>query len=159
MNNPSIKRNLNIEYRWNDKQYLSHENFVKLLKQFGDLLPDPMSERVNLDEYSEKWSKHADILLAFDKNKIVGIKVLYANDQKTKSAHGLLLSILPEYQGQGIGRQMDLLSIKLAKQRDLTKISLFVHYENRVAIKLYTSLGFKEIKRKFPKIKMQLDII
>ena len=33
MNNPSIKRNLNIEYRWNDKQYLSHENFVKLLNQ------------------------------------------------------------------------------------------------------------------------------
>ena len=158
MNNPSMKSNHQIEYRWNDKKLLSNEVFVKLLKQFGDLIPDPMSERVNLDEYAKKWLKYADILLAFDQDKIVGIRVLYANDQKTKKAHGLLLSVLPEYQGQGIGRQIDLLSINLAKQRGFTKFYLFVHYENPIAIKLYTSLGFKEIERKYPKITMQLDL-
>jgi len=59
MNNPSMKSNHQIEYRWNDKKLLSNEVFVKLLKQFGDLIPDPMSERVNLDKYAKKWLKYS----------------------------------------------------------------------------------------------------
>jgi ribosomal protein S18 acetylase RimI-like enzyme len=148
-----------IEYRWNDKEYLTHEKFYQLLKQFGDLLPDPMSERVDLNEYTDKWLRYADILLAIDKGKVIGLRVLYANDLETRCAHGLLLSILPQYQGRGIGRKMYLLSIELAKSRGMTKFFLFVHYENQVAINLYKSLGFFETNRNYPKITMQLNIV
>lgn len=159
MNKSKIENSHNIVYQWNDKKCLTHNNFRKLLIQFGDLLPDPLSERVDLDEYVDKWLKFADILLAFDKNKVIGIRVLYANDMENKCAHGLLLSILPEYQGRGIGRKMYHLSINLAKNRGMTKFFLFVHYENRIAIKLYKSLGFVEIERNLPKIRMRLDIV
>lgn len=152
------KNNFQIVYRWNDPNYLTHDILVHLLIEFGNLLPDPLSGRVNLDEYAEKWLNHADFLFAFDKERIVGIRVLYANDMLTKSAHGLLLSILPEYQGLGIGRQMYLQTIEFLKQREMDRIFLFVHYENIRAIKLYKSLGFKEISTELPKIKMCLEI-
>ena len=156
---PSARNDLDIEYRWNDKRYLTHEKFFLLLKTFGDLIPDPMSERVDLDEYAQKWLKYADILFAFHKNKVVGLRVLYANDQETFSAHGLLTSVLPDYQGLSIGRQMYLLTIELAKERGMKRIFLFVHFENHIAIKLYKSLGFIEVERKFPKITMKLDLM
>lgn len=148
----------NIEYRWNEKQYLTHDTMVQLLKKFGDLIPDPMSERVDLDEYADKWLKFADFLFALDKNEVIGIRILYANDTKTKSAHGLLLSILPAYQGLGIGRQLYLQTIKFVKQRGMERIFLYVHYKNIPAINLYKSLGFKEVSINLPKIKMCLEI-
>ena len=154
----SVNNNKSVEYRWNDSQYLSKENFIILLQKFGDLLPDPLGERVDLNEYSEKWLTHADILLAFYKNEIVGVRVLYANDYETKSAHGLFLAVLPEFQGMGIGREMYRRTIDFVKQRGMTKIFLFVHFKNIVAINLYKSLGFIEVERENTKIKMRLDL-
>lgn len=150
--------NYQIEYRWNDKQFLTHEIMVELIKKFGDLTPEPMSEIYDIDEYADKWLKYADFLFAVDQEKIVGFRVIYANDQVTKNAHGLLLSILPEYQGLGIGKQMYLQTIEFVKQRGLERIYILVHYENSRALRLFTSLGFKIVKTEIPKIEMCLEL-
>ena len=158
MKNDDATSDDQIECVWIDNQQLSHEKMVELLKVFGDLLPDPMSERVDLDAYADKWLKNADILLAYEKDKIVGMRVLYANDLKTRHAHGLLLSILPSHQGLGIARKMYTETFLLAKQRGMTQIYHYVHYENQRMIKLNESLGYKVVGFRSPKIEMCLEL-
>jgi ribosomal protein S18 acetylase RimI-like enzyme len=155
-----MKQNNNkyqIEYRWNDKQFLTHTKMVEFIKKFGDLTPEPMSEIYDLDEYADKWLKNADFLFAVDQEKIVGFRAIYTNTQITKSAHGLLLSVLPEYQGLGIGRQMYLQTIEFAKQKGMERIYILVHYENSRALNLFTSLGFEVVKTEIPKIELCLE--
>ena len=43
-----------IQYRWLDPASIVHEDLVKLLQQFGDLTPEPLSNQVDLDEYAIK---------------------------------------------------------------------------------------------------------
>ena len=52
----------------------------------------------------------------------------------------------PEYRGKGIGRLMMTDILEMLKRNELP-IVLYVEPTNNVAIKLYTSLGFKLIKK------------
>ena len=147
-----------IEFSWIEKNQLNIEEFVVILKRFGDLLIDPMSQRVDLYEYAEKWLKYADILIAKDSELIVGIMVVYANDRETWNAHVLLISVLTSYQSRGIGRKLCNKAFTFAKNQGMTHVSLFVHRDNPNAINLYKSLGFKEIGRKLEKIEMLREL-
>ena len=158
MNDNDLDKNNQFRFIWIDNSRITHEEMVHLLQVFGDLLPDPMSERVNLDEYATKWLKYADILLVYEKEQVVGIKVLYANDQRTKHAHGLLISVLPSHQGMGIAQKMYNETFQLAKQRGMTHIFYYVHYENHRMIKLNEFLGFKKVGFITPKIEMCLEL-
>lgn len=49
--------------------------------------------------------------------------------------------VAPEYRGKGIGRRMMEHILAFLKPKD-TQIFLYVNAENKVAVKLYTSIGF-----------------
>jgi ribosomal protein S18 acetylase RimI-like enzyme len=49
--------------------------------------------------------------------------------------------VSPEYRGKGIGRRMMEHILTFLKPKD-TPIFLYVNAENKIAVKLYTSLGF-----------------
>ncbi|MBP9675728.1 MAG: GNAT family N-acetyltransferase [Anaerolineaceae bacterium] len=147
-----------IQYRWLDPASIVHEDLVKLLQQFGDLTPEPLSNQVDLDEYAIKWLCHADILLAYDGDQIVGIRILYANDQETKAAHGLLLAVLPSHRNLGIARELYQESLVLARERGMTNINLFTHHANIKAINLFKSLGFVEVGKRKAQIEMRMDL-
>ena len=134
MKNNSTKNGLTIEYRWNDKRYLTHDNFIRLLKQFGDLLPDPLSERVDLKEYTEKWLRYADILLAFDREEIVGLRVLgksssllcrYAEVKAVCSPHATKTAIALLIIG-GISSQIDEMIREIDHESDIVKYERIV---------------------------------
>lgn len=54
------------------------------------------------------------------------------------------LSILPEFQGRGIGRALLQFGINRAQENGFTELVLAVDPENLPAIKLYQSLGFAD---------------
>jgi len=54
----------------------------------------------------------------------------------------------PQLRGQGIGRNLLEQIVKtLRKQESSLRLSLNVYAENALAVKLYHSMGFKEVKR------------
>ena len=54
------------------------------------------------------------------------------------------LEILPEYRGNGYGRELLILSIKKLKESNVKIINLQVETDNKNALNLYKSCGFKE---------------
>jgi len=64
-------------------------------------------------------------------------------------AHLLNITVAPEFQGQGWGREMLLLSLRLASTvLQAQSILLEVRPSNQIAIALYQSHGFREIGRR-----------
>jgi ribosomal protein S18 acetylase RimI-like enzyme len=52
------------------------------------------------------------------------------------------ISVSPQAQGKGIGKQLIMQAIKWAKQKNHTKVGLLVDFDNPRAKKLYESLNF-----------------
>lgn len=87
------------------------------------------------------------ILLAYVEGRPVGIATCFVGFS-TFYARPLVnvhdLAILPEYRGQGIGRQLLEGVLDNAKQRGCCKVTLEVHETNQRAKQMYEAAGFAE---------------
>lgn len=151
--------NFNINICWNHEYGISHEQLVELLHLFGDLLPDPLSQRIVIEDYATKLMKRAEIGFALDNNRFVGLMAIYVNDKQGHIAHLPLISVLPSYQGYGIGKSMMLKALSLARQKGMRQLWLNVMHDNHVARGFYRSLGFQMVDSEPPKIKMSMNLV
>ncbi|MFA6189963.1 MAG: GNAT family N-acetyltransferase [Candidatus Staskawiczbacteria bacterium] len=102
-----------------------------------------------------------DVFYLIEKNNEIVGDVSYELKEKG-SAYLSGLVIMPEFQGQGIAREV--ISVILEELKNVRMIELFTHPENKKSISLYTSLGFKETGERLenyfgdgePRIKMTL---
>ena len=92
----------------------------------------------NIDQKNPQF-----IVLSSD--KVVGWCDVIRNTSRVVYWHcGTLgIGLLPEFRGQGIGRQLMRITIETAWQRGISRIELTVREHNANAIALYKSLGFE----------------
>ena len=103
-----------------------------------------LSSKVNIAEYSEKINNFAEKFEAWQNEMLIGLVAVYKNDEN----HFLFItnvSLLKEFQGKGIAKQLIMNAIDFAKDHQYKNIKLEVHLENENAIQLYTKLNFKNI--------------
>ena len=81
---------------------LKLEQLKNFIKKIDDYFIPPLSERVNLTEYSNKIYKNATLFEAWDNDTLIGLIACYANNLKTKVAFFSLVAVLKEYRQQGI---------------------------------------------------------
>lgn len=148
--------NNDIQFLCSCSNPISRSELVEALKTLGDLLPDPLSERVNIPEYAEKLLKFADIIYAKHEDRVIGIMAVYANDMQTKIAHFPLLFVANQYQHKGVGKVLILQAIALAKSRNMGSVWAYVHKDNDRAINFVYKLGFQFDSFRDPKIKIKM---
>lgn len=111
----------------------------------------------SLNDIDEKWmsyikssleNKESIMLCAFIENRIVGsVTVIWSNRIKTKHVANLVgMFVNPDYQRQGIGKELVLKAIEELKAfSQFEKIKLDVVSKNNKAINLYESVGFEKV--------------
>lgn len=108
---------------------------IEIEKSIGDT--HTYSSMLTFDEWQEEMQKNRVYLI--EKN---GIAIGNFSYEMKSDDHvyisGLIVS--PQYQGQGIARYV--LTHLLDELKDIKKIDLVTHPDNRVALELYQSLGF-----------------
>ena len=89
---------------------------------------------------------NSTMFISLDSNQIVSIGNLSASKrERTKHVSVLGISVLKSHWNMGIGKQMMNTLIDFAKQAPDTKaVHLEVRSDNRIAIHLYESVGFKK---------------
>lgn len=137
---------------------LNKPELIDALNELGDLLPDPLKQRVNIEEYALKLTNYAVIFYAKLDNKIVGLVALYANDKQTQVAHIPLVVIAKDIQRRGVGKFILQEAINFSKNQDMKSIWLFVHKDNLAAIDFYKPFGFQYAESVSPKIKLILNL-
>lgn len=120
------------------------KDIMEFLKKIDSLFKIPLSQKINLDEYSKKIIRYADVFLAFDNESIVGIFAGYNNDEVFKISNVSVLGVLNEYQGKGIARKLINNFLKLAEEKKMKKVK--VSTIDMRALNLYKSLNFKIVR-------------
>lgn len=117
----------------------------------------PLSEKVNIAEYSKKIAVRAANFECWDAEKLVGLIACYFNDAAKK---GFItnVSVIGEYGGKGIASVLMKNCIKRAKEQDFDVLELEVIKNNDGAVKLYKKFYFFEIESKDKSIIMRLEI-
>lgn len=147
-----------INYFCSTQTTINSPELIDALNELGDLLPDPLRQRVNIEEYASKLINYAEIFFAKLDNKIVGLVAIYANDMKTKVAHIPLVVIAKNVQRKGVGKVLLQEAINFSKKQDMKSIWLFVHEDNLAAISFYNYFGFQYAESVNPKIKLILNL-
>ncbi len=103
---------------------------------------------LNVEEekkYFESFTDKNFMLVALVDNKIVGSCSLRTNESRMRLKHIALLgiTILKEYWGIGIGKNLLNSAIKRGKKTGITRFELTVRADNKKAIDLYNKLGFE----------------
>ncbi|MED3572737.1 GNAT family protein [Cytobacillus praedii] len=128
--------------------------FTELMKQVENeaeyMLMEP-GERKGTPEQIKKWveqigkKKNSAIFVAENEDKIlVGYLAVIGGDTiRTKHTAYVIIGILEEYTGQGIGTKLFQSLDRWARTNDILRIELTVVIENFAGIALYKKMGFE----------------
>lgn len=117
------------------------------------MLDTDVDEVMSIEEqvYPHGWSAgifrdclrvHYSCWVMEQREQLVGYGILSAGGGE---AHILNIAIDPLFQGQGLGRSLMLFLLETARQHKADTVFLEVRPSNRIALKLYDSLGFHQV--------------
>jgi ribosomal protein S18 acetylase RimI-like enzyme len=126
-----------------EKGQIGFDHFSSILREIGELLPDPLSERVDVDAYAKRLYENAEIVVAqIETGEYVGVSAFYANDVETKKAYWSIMGVKKEYSGNGIGTSFIEKMFSVLEAREFESVVCHVHPSNTRAIKIYEKHGF-----------------
>lgn len=131
---------MKTEYRRN------HATLIDLichLEQCDEEYLPRLSARVDIRSYATKVMNHAVRLEAWEDTRLIGLLAVYCNDTQARTAFITNVSVLSQFQGCGIGRNLVRECIDFAKRNSLTEIKLEVNPYSTRAVNMYERLGFK----------------
>ena len=105
----------------------------------------PLSERVNLSEYSIKLAEHADRFEFWDKTRLVGLVAAYLNALDHQVGFISSVSVCADFEGRGIGSILLKNCFEQARQKGFQILNLEVGAANTKAIDFYLKQGFAVI--------------
>lgn len=117
------------------------EKIQTFLAQVNDEYCPPLDTKVILRAYSEKILDHSILFVEeIDGIGIVGMVVLYCNNENEKRAYIPLVGVLPAYQRRGIAKRLMQEAIAYVRLQGYKVLG--IHSNNMVAVKLYGKLSF-----------------
>jgi len=130
------------EIKYEVKKAGTHEILEHLRSCDQNFIP-PLSQRVNLIDYSKKLYDKATTFEAWDNKKLAGMIAAYLNDHETKFGYITSVSLLNEYQRTGIATELLRHCIEYARGNSFKKISLELDRRNMDALRLYLKYNFE----------------
>lgn len=121
-----------------------------------DFVP-PLSGRVEIGGYARKLASSAERFEAWAGSVLVGLVAVYCNDAGRGAAFITSVSVLREWQGQGIARRLFAQCIGHAKELGFERLELEADRGNASAIHLYEKTGFIVGKATGRSMAMHLD--
>lgn len=143
------------------------EKFLNLLKEVenkADFMLFEIGERKTTIEKQRQQleiiekQENATILLAEDEGNLVGYLItIGGTTQRKKHTAYVVVGVLDEFKGKGIGTLLFEKLDEWANAHDITRLELTVATQNEVGVHLYKKMGFdvEGIKRNSLKIKGQ----
>lgn len=132
-----------------DAEKLPDEVLINFLEEMDAHFEPPMRERVNLRDYITKLKEHGNILGVLNSEKnLVAVIAFYANDKDTRTAYVTYLAVHPDAWGQSLGKLLVAKALTQAATQGMNACKVKTWNNNRKAIKLYQSAGFKIIDQR-----------
>lgn len=122
------------------KKVESHADFM--LMEGGERQTTPEQQKKQLERFEKQ--DNSTVFVAEDKDKLVGyIIAIGGTVKRTQHTVGLVIGILSEYRGKGIGSKLFNNITNWAEKHNLSRLELTVVKDNLAGVKLYKKHGFE----------------
>ncbi|MGD6873640.1 N-acetyltransferase family protein [Sutcliffiella horikoshii] len=128
------------------------ENLLVLIKEVEStstfMLMEPGERETTLEQQQKRIElldkqKNSTIFVAEENGKFIGyLFVMGGSVKRTKHTAYLVIGILQEYRGKGIGRTLFDNAINWASKHNISRLELTVVTENESGVALYKKSGF-----------------
>lgn len=140
-----------MTYAQNKAQY---QDILTHLLACDDTFTPRLSSKVDLKNYALKLAENAHREEAWEDKRLVGLVGIYLNG---RTAFITNVSVLPSFQGRGIGLELVRRSLLIARTKAFTQAELEVSVTSSTAIALYKRCGFAERERQGDVLKMLIE--
>lgn len=147
------KRNEEIDLLIREIRVDDAEKFINLVKEVeskSDFMLMEAEERKTTPEQQQKQLEqfeqqdNSTIFVAEEKGELVGyLFAIGGTVKRTKHSAYLVIGILQEYRGKGIGSKLFDNVTKWAPKHNVSRLELTVVTENKAGVALYKKLGFE----------------
>jgi ribosomal protein S18 acetylase RimI-like enzyme len=117
-----------------------------------------LSERVDIDDYARKIEGNAQRFEALAGSKLVGFIAAYCNDRRKVNAFVTSVSVLPDWQRQGIAAKLLETCVEAIRTLAFERIELEVDERSTPAVTLYERFGFRRMSTKDQIVIMELKL-
>jgi len=125
------------------KESLTSEILFDLLKRVNNsFFHEPLSVRVDLENYAKKLAHYAKHFSCFENLKLIGVVCCYMNDLVSKIAYMSVTCIDPAFQRKRIGQKLTKMCEDEAINKGFSFVDLEIHSQNTPIIKMHKKLGF-----------------
>ena len=114
----------------------------------------PLSDRVDIGEYSRKLRLNAITFEAWSGESLVGMVAAYI-DTRARSCFITNTSVSPEFSRRGVAAKLLAACLERARAEQVETVSLEVSQDSHPAIGLYTKFGFRVVGHRRGVLKMQ----
>ena len=147
-----------IGINYKTKTATANEIFTHLLECNNSFFP-PLTDRVNIEEYSRKIFEKSVTFEAWNEHSLIGLLAAYFNDSSGLLAFITSVSVLKGFMSKGVASDLLRKCIEYAIKENFTKINLEVNKEDIKAIGLYRKFGFSIDDANNDILKMKLELI
>jgi len=114
----------------------------------------PLSDRVDIGEYSKKLRVNAVTFEAWNGESLVGMLAAYL-DVGERSCFITNTSVLAEFSGRGVAARLLAACLERARAEQVETVSLEVSKDSQPAIRLYAKFGFQVVGHREGLLTMQ----
>ena len=114
----------------------------------------PLSDRVDIGEYSRKLRLNAITFEAWNGESLVGMVAAYI-DTRARSCFITNTSVSPEFSRRGVAAKLLAACLARARAEQVETVSLEVSEDSRPAIRLYAKFGFQVVGHREGFLKMR----
>ena len=133
-----IKTDIILETLTDKNQIKNH------ILYFNPIFPHLKEKISSFDEYAEKLSKKANVVIEKINDEPVGLLVFYANDFETRTAFISLIGVSEKWQGKNVSAFLLEYCTEESVRRKMEFLKLEVDIDNGRAIRFYEKNGFKK---------------
>jgi ribosomal protein S18 acetylase RimI-like enzyme len=144
-----------VEYKINSATL---NDLLLHLELCNSLFIPPLNSKVDLSVYAQKIFNNALLVEAWKQNDLIGLIAAYFNDIQNDIGFITNVSVVQEYNNQGVAKELLSITKQYATEHHFNKIKLEVHPENEKALRFYSNNNFKIITKESNSIIMELSL-
>lgn len=130
-----------IEY----KKLSTKEEIYERLIEFEICFPHLKEKVPSLLDFANKLNIHAEVYIAIETKKNIGISCFYANDLINYTGYIALIGVIKEKRGLGFGKRLLDFTEFIMRKKNMKYIKLEVDADNDNALHFYERNGFEKI--------------
>ena len=123
----------------------NHDSIRAHLLECDDQFEPPLSQRLDIRDYSHKIRANAMTFEAWQGETLVGLAAAYMN-RATRSGYITSVSVLPQFGRENIATVLITQLMNHARDAGIHEVALEVGKTNAAAIALYRKFGFRAVE-------------